>query len=158
MRGPWKYTDRLHPFRHPSMSVTAKTASASSATTSRPMRATSDVHKPTATRNPLTLRLYKILSTRCDDPATREALQTVYELYRAPDDSRLHSSKGRVVNIETTDRSEDQDVSPTDALQLAGAGIAVRARKHLRYDAESKLAQESRTFLKAFQEVDQVCG
>jgi ribosomal protein L21E len=40
---------------------------------------------------------------------------------------------------------------------MAGAGIAFRARKHLRHDAERKLAEESRKFLRAFQEVDQVC-
>lgn len=49
-------------------------------------------------------------------------------------------------------------MSGPSAVRLAGAGVAVRARKNLRHDAELKLTQESAKFLRAFQEVDTVCA
>ena len=127
-----------------------------SAPSPKPLRTASDLRKPASSRNPLALRLYKILGTRCDDPATREALQTVYELYRTPVETRSSSIKGKSAAGELDERIEDEDASPSASGRLAGAGIAFRARKHLRHDAERKLAEESRKFLKAFQEVDQV--
>ena len=127
-----------------------------SASTSRLVGSTQDAQRQASARNPISLRLYKILGTRCDDPATREALQTVYDLYRSPDDSRLLLNKGKVSSTESGEPTEDQDPPPSVPLRLAGAGFAARARKHLRHDAELKLAQESRAFLNAFQNVDQV--
>lgn len=115
-------------------------------------RSTDDKSRSTTTRNPISLRLYKVLGTNYDDPATREALETLSELYRAPD-----SSKGKAVDREL--KQDDDELSAIDVAgrhTLASTGTAARARKSLRRDAELKLAQGSRQFVRAFQEVDKV--
>lgn len=119
-------------------------------------RSTDDKSRSTSTRNPISLRLYKVLGTNYDDPATREALETLSELYRAPD-----SSKGKAVDREL--KQDDDELAAMDVEAkvagrhvLASTGTAVRARKSLRRDAELKLAQGSRQFVRAFQEVDKV--
>ncbi|KAJ3566894.1 hypothetical protein NP233_g6714 [Leucocoprinus birnbaumii] len=110
------------------------------------------------TRNPVALRLYKVLSTNFEDAATREALQTLSDLY-AP------STKGKepIKPIDESDEDDDIDAIAHDgakpqtqpAIELVPGEIAARARKHLRRDMEKKLAEGSRQFLKALGEVDQ---
>ena len=104
-------------------------------------------------RNPISLRLYKILGTNYDDPATREALQTLSELYKSPD---TNAEKGLLLGS----RSENDDITTSidhsEKHFAISSGIASRARKSIRRDAELKLAQGSRQFVKAFQEVDKV--
>ncbi|TRM61353.1 oligomeric Golgi complex subunit 6 [Schizophyllum amplum] len=102
-------------------------------------------------KNPVSLRLYKVLGTRFDDEPTREALQTLSELYTT-------ASKGK--EIARDDDPDDDAPKPAqakDALlkELVPGESAARARKHLRKDMESKLAEGSRAFLQAFAEVDQ---
>ncbi|KAI5122053.1 hypothetical protein M0805_006037 [Coniferiporia weirii] len=114
-----------------------------------------DRSKPTAPRNPVSLRLYKVLGTSYNDPAIRDALETLSELYSAPE-----STKGKAVERDA--RLEDDDltilnstaVKASGKLVSSGSGTAARARKSLRRDAELKLAQGSRQFLRAFQDVD----
>ncbi|KXN84526.1 Conserved oligomeric Golgi complex subunit 6 [Leucoagaricus sp. SymC.cos] len=110
-------------------------------------------------RNPVALRLYKVLSTNFEDAATKEALQTLSDLY-AP------STKGKEP-LKPIDDFEDEDEDIEDVAQdstrnlaqssveLVPGEIAARARKHLRRDMEKKLAEGSRQFLKALGEVDQ---
>lgn len=88
-------------------------------------------------RNPISTRLYKILSTNFDDQATHEALTTLSELYTSPLDPAI-KGKGK----DTASYNED---SP-----------AVRARRSLRRDMEQNLARGNRQFLDVFGEVDQV--
>lgn len=114
------------------------------------------------TRNPVALRLYKVLSTNFEDTATREALQTLSDLY-AP-----LSTKGKEP-VKLVDEFEDEDDIKDDipdnsnlmvnqtSVELIPGEIATRARKHLRRDMEKKLAEGSRQFLKILGEVDQVC-
>ena len=119
-------------------------------------------HSQSQSRNPVALRLYKILSTNFESAATRGALQTLSDLY-AP------QIKGK----EPRKRDEDDDEDDGDdeclmqdgsrvpgqlSAELVSGDIAARARKHLRRDMEKKLADGSRQFLKALGEVDHVRG
>ncbi|THH11854.1 hypothetical protein EW145_g400 [Phellinidium pouzarii] len=111
--------------------------------------------KSSATRNPISLRLYKVLGTSYNEPAIREALETLSELYGAP-----KTNKGKAVDHEedetgTLDAIEAK-VSGSGRLISSGSGTAARARKGLRRDAELKLTQGSQQFLRAFQEVDKM--
>ena len=125
-------------------------------------------------QNPISLRLYKVLSANFDDDATREALDTLAELY-APSTSAGGSGqgvngKGKEVKLDGRHEGDVEDevegVPGAKANGLVAAAtvdegtpgdIAARARKNLRRDVESKLAESSRQFLTAFGEVDKVC-
>lgn len=119
-------------------------------------------------QNPISLRLYKVLGANFEDEAIQEALFTLSELY-APPISVTASTKGKEVKRDLDDgEQEDQEVLDTVKSQtksqvngsLVGevvpGDIAARARKNLRRDVESKLAESSRKFLQAFGEVDKV--
>lgn len=80
-------------------------------------------------KNPISLRLYKVLSTNFDDHGTREALQTLSELYASDEKSAGEAYPGE---------------------------YAARTRRNLRRDMENKLAEGSKSFLKALEEVDKV--
>jgi hypothetical protein len=117
-----------------------------------------------AGRNPLSLRLFKVLGARYDDPTTHEALEILSNLYAPTSSSRGEPKRTNFNNATSSDDSdeEEQVVRPLPAISLAGRGSliedsAARARRNLRKDMETKLAQSSRMFLAAFSEVDQVC-
>lgn len=156
-------------------------ASAVASSSSLPSQPTEKRQQPSTsssshTRNPVALRLYKVLSTNFEDAATREALQTLSDLY-APLTSTSAKGKEPVKPIadefaddvdDDEDEDEDVDVASHDGtMKILSGGqptgevvpgeIAARARKHLRRDMEKKLAEGSRQFLKALGEVDQVC-
>jgi hypothetical protein len=61
------------------MQVVKVSSSSSSSPTSSPSNVKRNL--PTQVKNPVALRLYKILGTGFDDVTTREALQTLSELY-----------------------------------------------------------------------------
>ncbi|KAF6742370.1 oligomeric Golgi complex subunit 6 [Ephemerocybe angulata] len=82
----------------------------------------------TQAKNPISLRLYKVLSTNFEDYATREALGTLSELYGTPD---------------------------ADADGALIGEHAAKARRSLTRDMENKLAESSATFVEALGEVDQ---
>ena len=114
-----------------------------------------DGSKPGSARNPISLRLYKVLGTNYDDPATREALVTLSDIYKPPE-----TSKGKAVEREPT-TDDDDAFSGSEKAKFGmhaclSSGTTARARKSLRRDAEVKLTQGSRQFVKAFQEVDKV--
>ena len=116
-------------------------------------------------RNPISLRLYKVLGTNFNDEGTKAALRTLSDLY-VPTSASL---KGKEVQ-RNVDELEDDDFE--DDLSWGKSSVtahdssvvtesipgesAARARKNLRRDMEDKLAKGSRQFLKAFEEVDQV--
>ena len=137
-----------------------------------------------AAPNPISLRLYKVLGAHFDDDATREALDTLAELY-APSTSSAGSLNGVLGGVASAAGAKgkevrldgDLDGDGEDELEGAfGAGtgkangtvaaveetlpgdLAARARKNLRRDVENKLAESSRQFLQAFGEVDKVCS
>ena len=116
-----------------------------------------------SSKNPVSVRLYKVLGTNLDDHATREALQTLSDLYVTPPPASKEPVPAGVEGRSYQDPRPD--ASPTSA---AGLGpvleesvpgeSAARARKNLRRDMETKLTNASKQFLEAFGEVDQVCG
>ncbi|KIJ16652.1 hypothetical protein PAXINDRAFT_175933 [Paxillus involutus ATCC 200175] len=117
----------------------------------------------TTPRNPITLRLRKVLGTNFTDQATTEALQTLSDLYSVPSTSVSAQQHPRGSGL---DNSEDDDWSDlgtelTTSQERVGEHsdapneTAARARKNLQRDLENKLAEGSQHFLKAFGEVDQ---
>lgn len=120
-----------------------------------------------STQNPLSIRLYKVLAANFDDDATTEALNTLSELY-APAPG-LPVRKAKESKVDGADEDEDDwndDEASSSAKPINGhsyvtsevlsGDVAARARKSLRRDVESKLAESSRRFLTAFAEVDKV--
>ena len=109
-------------------------------------------------RNPVSLRLYKVLGATFDDDATREALSTLSDLY-APSGPTLVAKEEDVVvshdDVDDADGERIKDVPSFLRGTLAG-DTALKARKHLRRDIESKLEEGSLRFLTAFGAVDQV--
>jgi conserved oligomeric Golgi complex subunit 6 len=120
-------------------------------------------------RNPISLRLYKVLGTNYSDDATREALQTLSELYYTSPQSVPGQGKDRDRHADEDDdleyAAEDTAHHPATRAPKADEPFresvagesAARARKHLRRDMENKLADGSRQFLAVLGEVDQVC-
>ncbi|KAA1469161.1 oligomeric complex COG6 [Dentipellis sp. KUC8613] len=116
-------------------------------------------------RNPVTVRLYKVLGAAFDDDATKDALTTLSELYAvAPPPSvkgkEVHRARDAEDDFETLldgDRANEHDAEHSIPSFLKGpppGETAARARKHLRRDIETKLAEGSQKFLNAFGEVD----
>ena len=108
-------------------------------------------------RNPVSLRLYKVLGATFDDDATREALSTLSDLY-APSGPTLVAKEDDAVLHDEIDEADGEKIKDVPSfLRGALAGdTAVKARKHLRRDIESKLEEGSLRFLAAFGAVDQV--
>ena len=108
-------------------------------------------------RNPVSLRLYKVLGATFDDDATREALSTLSDLY-APSGPTLVAKEEDVVSHDDVDEADGERIKDVPSFlrgTLAG-DTALKARKHLRRDIESKLEEGSLRFLTAFGAVDQV--
>ncbi|KAH9066222.1 oligomeric complex COG6 [Lactarius vividus] len=106
-------------------------------------------------RNPVSLRLYKVLGATFDDEATREALSTLSDLY-SPSESRL-ITKEDDISHDSADETDGEKIKDVPSF-LRGAlpgDTAAKARKHLRRDIESKLEEGSLRFLAAFGAVDQ---
>lgn len=124
----------------------------------------------TLSQNPLSIRLYKVLAANFDDDATKEALDTLAELYAPTPNPASVKSKGKEVRREKLEDAQDDDSHEEEAAAFEKAvnggsvplyetvpgEIAANARKNLRRDVESKLAESSRRFLSAFAEVDKV--
>ncbi|THH31107.1 hypothetical protein EUX98_g3063 [Antrodiella citrinella] len=145
-------------------------------TPSRQPTPSSSTSPPPQSHNPLSIRLYKVLATNFDDASTKEALNTLAELYAPVPPVNGHiSSRGkgkeRAVN---GDMDEDDEESDSDDLadnaeserrngiltsvvvpgELVPGETAARARKNLKRDVQTRLAESSRMFLNAFAEVD----
>jgi hypothetical protein len=110
-------------------------------------------------RNPVSLRLYKVLGATFEDDATREALSTLSDLY-APSGSSIvvSTTKEDTIGLDGIDQVEVESVKDVPNF-LRGAppdDTAAKARKHLRRDIESKMEEGSLRFLAAFSVVDQV--
>jgi conserved oligomeric Golgi complex subunit 6 len=113
-----------------------------------------------STRNPISLRVYKALSSSFQDSSSRDALETLSALYapsslpvpqivlQAQDDDSDYEGD----NSETTPAREWLDLKPGDPT------IAENARRNLRRDVELQLAESSSKFLHAFGGVDTVCA
>ncbi|KAF7966770.1 hypothetical protein HWV62_37065 [Athelia sp. TMB] len=116
-------------------------------------------------RNPISLRLYKVLGTNFTDEATKEALRTLSDLYvlPPPTTSKADETQHDADDFDEDDAEEDGSMQspffvptgPDSFAEAVPGESAVRARKNLRRDMENKLAEGSQQFLKAFGEVDQ---
>ena len=140
------------------MSLAISTSTSSPSTQHAPL--------PTpSSRNPITLRLRKILGTTFTDPATTEALQTLSHLYSTPPTSGVAASHVQSPEHDTNDDDNSSDLDSEGTAPRDGEpgyadipnDTAARVRKNLQRDLENKLAEGSQHFLKAFREVDQVC-
>ena len=126
------------------------------------------------TRNPVSLRLYKVLSTNFDDEETRQALSTLSDLYATLSPPPTTSTKGKSSELQpqtvtVDDRDEEQTLHDADMastpvtatsavlVEVIPGESAAKARKNLRRDMENQLAEGSRRFLEALGEVDAVC-
>ncbi|KAI0263475.1 oligomeric Golgi complex subunit 6 [Gloeopeniophorella convolvens] len=110
------------------------------------------------TRNPVSLRLYKVLGATFDDEATKEALSTLSDLYSSPSTSdRVTTTKDEGVAQDEVDESGGEALKgvPSFLQGVPPGDTAAKARKHLRRDIESKLEEGSLKFLAAFGAVDQ---
>ncbi len=110
-------------------------------------------------RNPVSLRLYKVLGATFEDDATKEALNTLSDLYSPSEPPAVVSTAKE--DIVVPDGADEVDVDATKDVPsfLRGAppgDTAAKARKHLRRDIESKMEEGSLRFLLAFGMVDQV--
>ncbi|EIW84653.1 oligomeric complex COG6 [Coniophora puteana RWD-64-598 SS2] len=104
-------------------------------------------------RNPISLRIRKILSTNYTDEATKEAIYTVSSLYS---DAASHVAISRPK--QDGDDVDEDEVPPSARTRVEEYVLndtAAKARKNLRRDLEDKLAKGSQHFLLAFGEVDQ---
>ncbi|KDQ56782.1 hypothetical protein JAAARDRAFT_70472 [Jaapia argillacea MUCL 33604] len=121
---------------------------------------------PQPHRNPVSLRLYKVLGANFDDDATKEALNTLSELYPTTGTIKQIKQDGDLSSDSDSDSDWDGQDGQLKLPQLppnsiisserrVTTGTAALARKNLRRDIETKLAETSRMFVKAFGEVDQ---
>jgi hypothetical protein len=110
-------------------------------------------------RNPVSLRLYKVLGATFEDDATKEALSTLSDLYSLSESPAVVSiAKEDTVVPDGVDELDKDSVKDAPSF-LRGAppgDTAAKARKHLRRDIESKMEEGSLRFLAAFGMVDQV--
>ncbi|EGN95884.1 hypothetical protein SERLA73DRAFT_162575 [Serpula lacrymans var. lacrymans S7.3] len=104
-------------------------------------------------RNPVALRLRKILGTNFTDEATKDALKTLSELYGVPSQSNGRNEKQVTLESDDEDSSDNERIDSVNLDSLT-CETASRARKHLRRDLENKLGEGSHKFLTAFAEVD----
>lgn len=115
-----------------------------------------------SSKNPLSLRLFKVLGARYDDPTTREALEILSDIYAPTSSSgKVEMKRSKVKDAGSDDSDEEQPVSSFASMSVMDKGqtfddSAARARRSLRKDMENKLAQSSKMFLAAFSEVNQV--
>jgi conserved oligomeric Golgi complex subunit 6 len=123
-----------------------------------------------AARNPISLRLYKILGTNFQDPSTREALETLSGFYspavgdvftsqKPRDDADLEDESGeeRRVGMDLNEGFMAAALKSSGKIgDLPAGDIAETARKNFRRDTEMKLAEGSQKFLNAFGAVDKV--
>ncbi|KAH7871193.1 oligomeric Golgi complex subunit 6 [Lentinula edodes] len=126
-------------------------------------------------RNPVSLRLYKVLGINFDDEATREALQTLSELYvnssssgstvdasskvKETPKSNAHFDGALLEDGEDEDDDEEEraqsSTGTSKLVENTPGEAAARARKNLKRDMELRLAEGSRHFLKVLSEVDE---
>ena len=100
--------------------------------------------------NPISLRIYKAISTNFDDAASREALEVASGFYAKRDKGKSKASPDLSVSL----ADDDEDLVPRRRT-LKGQSAAA-ARRNLKRDVEARMAGGSQRFLDAFGEVDKV--
>jgi hypothetical protein len=101
-------------------------------------------------RNPVFLRLYKVLSTNFDDEDTRQALGTLSDLYATPKGKDMPTVE-KELNDKVMNDSVDASYVPTTlAESIPGESAMIpltKARKYLWRAMENRLTEGSRKFL-----------
>jgi len=116
-----------------------------------------------ASRNPLSLRLYKSLSSNFQDAASREALEILSSLYGTSSENHpvlpaaVRDEDASSVDEENGHQSNGFAGSVLETGPLGDVTIAERARKDSRRDVEQMLIANSIRFLHAFGDVNKVC-
>ena len=145
---------------------------------------TNDTPTPPSPNNPNKHRINKALGTTFDDASSREALDIAAGFYVEGDgpvasgsgtgvrtgSGREDGEKGRYGDIGVVptkgmgagidgdmEKAEEEEVLFAPRRTLKGVDRATTARKYLKRDVESQLAETSRRFLDAFGDVDKVC-
>ena len=114
-------------------------------------------------RNPLSLRLYKSLSSNFQDAASREALEILSSLYGdSPEHHTMLPAAVRDEDASSVDEENGHELngfagSVLETGPLGDVTIAERARKDSRRDVEQMLIANSIRFLHAFGDVNTVC-
>ena len=108
----------------------------------------------TSRNNPLSLRIYKAIGTTFDDRGSREALELASSLYAGKGKARADSSDTEVPNGHAAQDGLDEEWGLQR--RAAKGESAAMARKWLKRDVESKMAEGSLRFLDAFGELDKV--
>lgn len=116
-----------------------------------------------SSRNPIALRIHKVLSTDFSNASTQQVLGTLSELYARPGTSDSPATKNPLDDPDDLFEEEDDNLPSTvvnftarNPESVPGEVVAL-ASKNLQRDVEGKLAQGSLQFLTAFGEVDKVC-
>lgn len=100
------------------------------------------------TRNPISLRLYKVLNASYDDKALQEALEILDDVYEVRG-AALHGESEAMRGMKDVD-SDDQP----KATDLRSA--AAKARNSLKRDIEIRGSQGSQRFLRIFKHINSV--
>lgn len=108
--------------------------------------------------NPISLRIYKAISTNFDDKASRDALEIASGFYAKRDKGKAKA--GPSPSPDSGDGGGGGDGNDDDELvprrrTLKGQSAAA-ARRNLKRDVEARMAGGSQRFLDAFGEVDKV--
>ncbi|KAF8889933.1 oligomeric Golgi complex subunit 6 [Infundibulicybe gibba] len=109
------------------------------------------------TRNPVTSRLYKVLGTNFEDDATREALWTLSDMYSGSGTSGARQNfEHEGANGEDGSQKASTHRRADDCNEQIPGELASRARKNLRRDMETRLAEGSNQFLAVLGDLDQI--
>jgi len=110
-------------------------------------------------RNPISTRLYKVLSTNFDDQATREALGTLSEVYASSKGKEAQTTTAVLEDgeLEHFEHGRQGDGAVVVEEEEVPGELAAQARKSMRKGMENKLMEGSQHFVMALMEVDEVC-
>ena len=110
-------------------------------------------------RNPVSLRLYKVLGATFEDKAAKEALNALSDLYfpsEFPAVISIVKEDAMIPNgVDEVDMDSAKDV-PSFLQGTPPSDTATKAWKNLWHDIESKMEERSLRFLAAHRVVDQV--
>ncbi|KAH0586671.1 Conserved oligomeric Golgi complex subunit 6 [Termitomyces sp. J132] len=138
--------------------VKPSTSILSRSSTSSSLASESRLSTAPQAKNPVSVRLYKVLSSNFDDNATKEALKTLSDLYVTLK-AEEHNEKSSLSSHEDVENEGHEDMIRQPAVVALDEAVpgesAAQARRHMRKDMENKLRQGSEQFLEAFGDVDQ---
>lgn len=109
-------------------------------------------HQKSSSKNPIALRLYKVLGTNYDDPAIRESLLALSKFYQTAPGLASEA----ISEPDSTGTGFDDALERQKPVIEANSESVALVRKNLKHDLQTRLEAGSHKFLKAFEVVDQV--